>query len=129
METDPGTPNRALAIALTVVLWVATLLSGVGIGVVGLAKFGNAHQWERFFVGWGYPAWMSFVVGVAEVAGAVALFIPRIALAGVLILGAVMIGALVTLLLHRGGPMGWGATPAIHLVLLSAVGAIRWSRR
>jgi hypothetical protein len=118
-----------VAVALTIVLWTATVLSGLGIGVVGAAKFGNAREWERLFVGWGYPAWMSFVIGVAEIIGAVALFIPRFAFVGVAVLGTVMLGALVTLLLHRGGPMGWGGTPVIHLALLSIVAAIRWSRR
>ena len=129
METRQESPSRALSVVVTIILWVATVLAGLGIGVVGAAKFGNAREWQRLFAGWGYPAWMSFVVGAAELIGAVALFIPRFALGGVAILGTVMAGALVTLLLHRGGPMGWGATPAIHLALLSAIAAIRLSRR
>ena len=129
METLHRAPTRALTIALTIVLWIATLLAGLGIGVVGAAKFGNARAWERLFVGWGYPAWMSLVVGAVEIVGAILLFIPRAALVGAAILGAVMAGALVTLILHPGGPMGWGATPAMHLGLLAVVAAIRWSRR
>ena len=129
MEMRRDNSSRALRTTLTIVLWIATLLSGLGIGVVGAAKFGNAREWERLFVGSGYPAWLSFVVGAAEVVGAIALLIPRFALAGVTILGTVMAGALVTLLLHRGGPMGWGGTPAVHLVLLTIVAAIRLSRR
>src|SRR5436305_9671403 len=110
-------PSRTFSHTLSIVLWIATLVAGLGIAVVGAAKFGNPREWQRLFVGWGYPAWMSYAVGAAELIGAVALLIPRFALTGVLVLGVVMTGALITLLLHRGGPMGWGATPAIYLLL------------
>ena len=42
---------------------------------------------------------------------------------------AVMIGALVTLLTHPGGKMGWGGTPMVYIVLLTIVGVMRWRER
>lgn len=112
-----------------ILLWICTVLLALGLGLAGVTKFTSATRWHDLFVGWGYPAWFSPVTGIAEIAGAVALLVPRLAAYGALFLAAVMIGALVTLLTHPGGPMGWGATPTTYIVLLAIVGALRRRER
>ena len=107
-------------------LWLVTVLEAFGIGAPGVAKFFGT-RWPQLFVGWGYPAWFSYVIGVAEVVGAGCMLVPRLASWAAMLLGVIMIGAAATLLSHPGS-MGWG-TPAVHVVLLSAIAAARWKRR
>jgi uncharacterized membrane protein YphA (DoxX/SURF4 family) len=125
MEQRADWRNRAR----TILLWVVTILISLGIGLAGLTKFTQPDHWQSLFAGWGYPRWFASVVGVLEVVGAIGLLIPRLAFYGAMLLMIVMMGALITLLSHRGGPLGWGATPTVYLVLLSLVGAARWKQR
>ena len=99
--------------------WVLTMAIAVGIGVAGVTKFTQPERWRALFVGWGYPAWFSSVIGAAEVVGAVALFVPPVATYATGLLGVIMLGAFATLVTHPGGPLGWGATPAIYILLLA----------
>lgn len=108
-----------------ILVWILTILPALGIGLSGISKFSGSH-WRDLFIGWGYPAWFTYVVGVAEVAGVIGLFIPRVARYAAVLLTAVMVGAFVTLFTHRGGPLGWGATPLVYIVMLTVVGIARW---
>ena len=110
---------------LTVVLWLCTAICALGIGVAGVTKFPVPNRWQPLYLAWGYPAWLIPATGLVEVGGAVLLFIPRLALGGAGLLLVVMTGALITLLLHPGGPMGWGATPTVYIVLLAVIATIR----
>lgn len=121
--------SRWPRIAGTVVIWTLTVVVAVGIGIAGLTKLHRPNRWEPMFTGWGYPAWFSMIVGIAEVCGAVALVVPGIALYGTGLLGVVMAGALVTLLRHPGGPLGWGATPAVYIFLLLIIAVLRSRKR
>jgi putative oxidoreductase len=121
--------TRWLRTGRTVALWAFTVLVALGIGVAGLSKLHRPNRWEPLFAGWGYPAWFSMAVGVAEVCGAIALFVPDVAVYAATLLAAVMAGALVTLLRHPGGPFGWGVTPAVYIVLLTIIAAVRSRQR
>ena len=112
-----------------IVTWIVSVVPALGIGLAGASKLAGANPWRALFLGWGYPAWCSTVVGIAEVAGAIGLLVPRLAAYAALALMGVMMGALVTLVTHPGGPMGWGATPLLYLVLLAIVAATRWRAR
>lgn len=81
------------------------------------------------FTRWGYPDWFSPLVGAAEIAGAIGLLFRKVAFFSAIWLIAVMTGALVTLLTHRGDPLGWGATPSVYILILSAIAAARWADR
>lgn len=117
--------SRWPRIAGTVVVWTLTVVVALGIGIAGLGKLHRPNRWELLFAGWGYPAWFSMVVGIAEVCGAIALLVPAVAFYAATLLAVIMAGALVTLLRHSGGPLGWGATPAVYIVLLIIIAALR----
>jgi putative oxidoreductase len=114
--------------AVTIGIWIGTILVSVGIGLTGASKFVQSDHWRALFTGWGYPSWMSTATGVVEVAGAVGLLVPRLAFYAAMLLLTVMFGALVTLIDHRGGPLGWGGTPLVYIVLLVGIAAARRSR-
>jgi putative oxidoreductase len=86
--------------SLFVLTWVASILAAFGIGLAGITKFAAAAHWRDLFAAWGFPQWFLPIVGALEIAGAVALLIPRLSLYGALVLGSVMVGAIGTLLIY-----------------------------
>lgn len=57
------------------------------------------------FARWGYPFWFMYLTGVLEVAGAIGLLLPRLsALAGACLAG-LMVGAVLTHVIHAEWPM------------------------
>jgi uncharacterized membrane protein YphA (DoxX/SURF4 family) len=107
-------------------VWFATIaLVGV-FAYSGISKLiGGSPLIDRFTY-WGYPAWFLLVVGAAEVVGAALLILPKTALYGAIVLGAVMAGAVFTHVRYAE----W--FPALFVVivlfLLSMVGGSRRSR-
>ena len=121
--------SPALHKARVAALWLVTVLEALLMGVAGSAKFtGNGPEvWGEMFVGWGYPLWFTWVVGGLEVVLAVALLAPRLAAWAALALGAIMTGALATVVIHDS-PLGI-AGPIINLVALTLIFAGRWRDR
>ena len=115
---------RRIGIAL---LWIATVLEALGMGLAGFSKFGNMEAWMGMFERWGYPAWFSLVVGGSEMAGAVLLLVPRLASWAAIFLGVVMLGALATVIVNDSS-LGVAA-PIGNMVGLAIVGTWRWNRR
>lgn len=66
----------------------------------GYRKFDVDGFWGPPFERWGYPVWFLYFIGVLEFGGGLALLIPRITRYGALVLAVVMLGALVTRLIH-----------------------------
>lgn len=94
---------------VTYVLALIFLLSG-GAKLAGL-------EFElRAFERWGYPLWFMYMTGVLEVAGGIAILIPRISALASACLAALMIGAVGTHILNAEWPMMVLAT----LILLTA---------
>jgi uncharacterized membrane protein YphA (DoxX/SURF4 family) len=95
--------------------------------MAAVSKFARWELWHGMFSGWGYPAWFLVAIGVLEIAGALALLWPKTASYAATLLGAIMTGALVTVLTHasRMGP----TTPSVYLVLLAIIGVARWPAR
>jgi uncharacterized membrane protein YphA (DoxX/SURF4 family) len=119
MQQQAGGQGRIVVITV----WAATVLVSLGIGLAGIAKFAGT-RWQALFAGWGYPQWFSLVVGAFEIAGGIALLIPRFSLYGVLVLGIVMLGAIGTLLRHPT-PHFSIVMPAFYLALLIAIATAR----
>ncbi|MFL9865726.1 DoxX family protein [Paraburkholderia fungorum] len=67
-------------------------------GVVNLAGLGGV---KRDFARWGYPAWFQLLCGALELLGAALLLGQQTRVFGLTLVGAIMIGALFTLLRNR----------------------------
>lgn len=111
----------------TVAIWIVTVAEALMMALAGSTKFTGAAGWTEMFVGWGYPAWFSPMTGGAEMAFALLMLVPRFAAWAAIALMLIMIGALVTLVVHDD-PLGVTA-PIVNMVLLSIVIAGRWKDR
>src|SRR5262249_18169873 len=87
----------------------------------GIVKLSGSPAWVSRFRGWGYPDRFYFIVGVAELLGAVGLLIPRLANVGALVLVGIMIGAPSTHIVHREPQV---ITTLVLLALLAIVLAL-----
>ena len=112
--------------ATTVLLWVVTALEALIMALAGAGKFSGDH-WAKLFIGWGYPVAFTYVIGAAEVVGALLLLVPKLASWAAIGLSVIMIGAIVTQV-RQPGPGGW-TSAAVHLVLLVVIGTGRWPAR
>jgi putative oxidoreductase len=85
-----------------IAVWVGAIALAAAFVAVGVSKLEgiSAMRWSERFRGWGYPANASYLVGVFEIAGGLGVLFPRWRRAASLTLGALMIGALCTHLLH-----------------------------
>lgn len=115
--------RSAVPAAGTVMLWVLTVVMAGLLGFAGLAKFAQSDLWTGLFAGWGYPTWLSYVVGALELAGAVGLLVPRLATYAGALLVAIMIAAAYTVLTNPGD-MG-AVPPAVNIVGLAIVAYAR----
>jgi uncharacterized membrane protein YphA (DoxX/SURF4 family) len=79
-----------------VVLWVFALFLAWVFIRQGMAKFSDTSGWARAFRVWHYPVWFRIAVGVVETAAALLLLWRPTALAGAVLIGVVMIGAMAT---------------------------------
>lgn len=96
-------------------LWGLTLVLALMFLLVGLNKF-TSTGWVERFANWGYPDHFVYVIGALEMVGALGLLLPRLAsyAAGGLIV--IMVGAVLTHLVHAE-PV-W---PLLHIALLSII--------
>ena len=92
--------------------------------MTGMSKLAGSEMLVESFARWGYPGWFIYVVGTAEVTGAVAVLIPRVAAYAGVGLAALMVGAIGTHLLNAEYPQ---LVPVFVLLLLSA--ALAYLRR
>ena len=104
-------------------VWVLQFVLAAFFAMQGVVKLAGSQSWVARFSGWGYPDRFYLVVGLAELAGAVVLLIPRLARFGALLLIAVMAGATATHLIHHEPQV------VTTLVLLALLGAALYLRR
>ena len=102
----------------SVVSWILQILLALLFAVQGIVKLMGSPSWIAHFSQWGYPQHFYLVVGVAELAGAVLLLIPRLTRLGALLLSVIMIGAAGTHLFHHEPQV---VTTLILLALLGTV--------
>jgi len=101
---------------------IALLALRVGLAVVfaaaGLAKLSGEPAMAEMFADIGAGAWLRYLVGALEVAGAGGLLVPRLAGAAALGLAGLMVGATVT------NVAVLDASPVLTVVLALAAGAV-----
>lgn len=90
-------------------------------GVVNLARPGAV---KRDFARWGYPAWFQLLCGALELFSAALLFGQQTRVLGLTLAGAIMIGALFTLLRNRE-PFRHLAPALIFSALIVVTAAVR----
>jgi uncharacterized membrane protein YphA (DoxX/SURF4 family) len=104
--------------------WLLRGLLTVGFLPAGLTKFLAQAGWVDRFAGWGYDAWFVPVVGVLELLGLAALWVPSLTRYAVALLSILMLGAAYTHLMHP--PQVAVLRPVLFLVVL---GLLYWSLR
>jgi putative oxidoreductase len=98
------------------VVWILTVVLGVVFVTTGIAKLIGAEPIALQAAAMrNFPGWIRIVVGVVEVAGAIALFIPSVASAAAALLAFLMLPAILTQWMsHESGVL----VPVVMLVLL-----------
>jgi uncharacterized membrane protein len=127
MTTITETPDPAATVGrrpADVALWVLQGLLAVTYLAVAMPKLTAQPAAVTGFADIGFSTTGMYVIGVLEVAGAVALLIPRLCGLAALAFVGLMIGAVTVTVLHLGA----GATilPGTLLVLVAIVA---WARR
>ena len=89
-------PDRKMAIAREIVLWIFSLFLAWVFLRQGYSKFFDDSGWARAFRLWHYPDWFRITIGVVEVSAALLLLIRRFALIGAIMIVAVMLGGMAT---------------------------------
>jgi uncharacterized membrane protein YphA (DoxX/SURF4 family) len=86
----------------TFAMWACVVVLAVVFVLAGSSKLvgPSASRWGDRFGRWGFPAHLHSLVGVLEVLAGVGLLIPRSRRAAAATLLALMVGALVTHLVH-----------------------------
>jgi uncharacterized membrane protein YphA (DoxX/SURF4 family) len=99
---------------LTIGTWILQVLIGSLFLFSGASKLFGVTEMVNFFAQVGFGQWLRYVLGFLEVGSAVALFFPRQAFYGALVLSFSLLGHIVIheVVLHR---------PAAFLVVLLAV--------
>ena len=99
---------------LTIVVWVLQVLTSCLFLFSGASKLFGVAEMVNFFAQVGFGQWLRYFLGVLEVVSAVALFFPRQAFYGAVVLSVSLVGHIVihAAVLHR---------PAAFLVMLLAV--------
>ena len=122
-------PNRKVAIAREVVLWIFSLFLVWVFLRQGYSKFFDDSGWARAFRAWHYPDWFRITIGIVEVSAALLLLIRRFALIGAIMIVAVMLGGMATHLYW--GQARYVTSEILPLVLATivAAGRRRWFPR
>ena len=110
------TPDRTGVIRT----WVPRIVLSLFFLSTGSQKF-SEHQWVETFETIGFGDWFRTLTGSLQIAGALLLLIPKTAIAGVAVLSATMVGAMLAWIFFLGSP-GAAVFPAIILAILLSVG-------
>jgi putative oxidoreductase len=103
-----------------IALWVLRVVVGLAFLAAGGSKLAGAPAMVAMFAKIGFGQWFRILTGLLEVAGAVGLFVPRIAVYAASMLAVVMVGAVGFHLTRLG------ANPVPPIVLLLLATLIVW---
>ena len=98
-----------------IVLWVLRVVVGLALLAAGGSKLAGAPAMVAMFAKIGFGQWFRVLTGSLEVAGAIGLFVPRLAVYAASMLAVVMVGAIGFHLTRLGG----NPVPPIVLLLLA----------
>lgn len=116
-HVDTGARRKNIA------LWALQIVTAVAILGAGAGAFAGATQAVRIFDAIGLGDWLRYLTGILQLAGAVALLIPRLNGPAALALAGMWLVAVATHLFVIGG------SPALAGVYLLLTTAIAWGRR
>ncbi|GAB3320740.1 hypothetical protein GCM10027451_41630 [Geodermatophilus aquaeductus] len=109
--------------AATAALWAGQALLAAVFAGAGLAKLAGDPAMVEMFADVGAGQWLRFLVGTCEVAGAVGVLVPRLAVAAAGGLALLMVGATVTnVAVLEASPL-----PSAALLVLAVL--VAWGRR
>lgn len=114
--------RRPVSRSLTIAHWSLQVLLALAFLAAGGSKLAGAQPMVETFAKIGIGQWFRVLTGILEVAGAVALMVPRAAFFGSLLLVCVMVGAVVAHLTLLGGSP---VAPAVLLALAVTVAYLR----
>lgn len=114
-------PHRSLK---KTALWAITLLTSATFIAAAVPKMAGVGFFIERFEAWGYADWFEKAVGISEFVAAVFLIIPATSFYAALVLGAIMVGAIITHLAFGSALLA--VVPAFFLGLLMI---IAWVRR
>lgn len=106
-----------------IVLWVLQVVAAGWFVMAALGKLSGNPAIKATFDALGFGDWFIYLIAVLEIAGAVALFIPRLTGLAALALVALLVGAIVV----HAFVVGAGVVAPLPLLVLTAV--IAWGRR
>ena len=86
--------------------------------LAGAQKFLAREFFERMFLDFGLPLWMVPAIGIAELAGAVLVLVPRCSAYGAGLIAALMLGATGS---HLMSGVGSPIPPIVALVMAALV--------
>ena len=120
--TGTARPATTASRTLTAALWVVTIPTAAMFIMAGWPKFAGAPLMVQTFDAIGMGQWFRYLTGAIEMASAVALLVPSVALYGAVALAVTMVGAVATHVFLLGG------SPAVAATLLVATSVIAWAR-
>jgi putative oxidoreductase len=115
--------HRPVSQSLNIAVWGLQVLVALAFLAAGGSKLAGALPMVEAFAKIRIGQWLRVLTGILEVAGAVALLVPRAAFFGSLLLGCVMVGAVVAHLTVLGG------SPVPAAVLLALAVTVAYLRR
>ena len=105
--------------------WILAMIVAVLFAIAGVVNLARPGAVKRDFARWGYPAWFQWLCGALELLSAALLLGQQTRVLGLALAGAIMIGAIVTLLRNRE-PFGHLAPALIFSTLVVATAMVRY---
>ena len=104
-----------------IMLKAATILPAIVFMLAGAAKIADPSASYTRVEEWGYPGWLSMVIGAIELVFGVLLAVPSLAGLAAMVLGIDMLGALFTHM--RAGQYGMLLVPGLLFLAMAYVDA------
>jgi uncharacterized membrane protein YphA (DoxX/SURF4 family) len=103
--------------------WILSVLLAALFVFAAIGKLTAQAMVVTMFHQFGYTRWFMTFVGILELIAGIAILVPRTAVWGAALMMVIMVGAIVTEVVH--GTLGQLAMPVIVLVLATVAGSLR----